>query len=78
MNIPIEDYPAWLRITENPLWPYEIKSSGQGSGRINYKPGLVAQIGGLRKEGMSYEKIAELVGESRERVRHICEYRLGE
>lgn len=79
MTALIDDYPCWLRITGNPLWPYEIKATNNGNWcRINYDEGLVERIGTLRRKGMTYSQISKELGEKLTRVRHICEKRIGE
>lgn len=74
----IDDMPVWMRVTGNPNWPYDIKNSPQKHAHMTYSPELIAQVADLRKQGLSFLKIAKLLGCSRERIRNICEKRLEE
>ena len=71
----LKDVPCWLRII-TPNWPYEIKNSSQKHPRKKYPVGLIEKVAHLRGQGLSFTKIADFLGESRARIRNICENRL--
>lgn len=71
----LKDMPCWLRI-ETPYWPYEVKNSSQKHPRKKYPVELIEKVASLRRQGLSFTKIADILGESRARVRNICENRL--
>ena len=75
---PQEEYPAWLKIDANPIWPYKTKVGKKKSKRIKYSKKLINAIAHYRSQGISFGKIADILGENRERVRYICENKLEE
>ena len=78
ITIPIKDYPPWLKIDGNLQWPYVIKSENQKKPKMNYSKKLIDSVAHYRSQGMSFGKIADILGENRERIRNICETRLEE
>ena len=74
---PIEEFPAWLKIDSH-LWPYVIKSENQKKPKMKYSQKLIDAVAHYRSQGKSFGKIADILGENRERVRNICENRLEE
>ena len=75
---PQEEYPAWLKIDANPIWPYVIKSENQKKPKMKYPQKLIDAVEHYRSQGKSFGKIADILGENRERIRNICENRLEE